>query len=75
MSKPDVVITSEAYRVYHYPNGAEFKIEAPRDLYILKDDKGVSHRILAEDGRTYRPERGWIGISWQPKPGQPAFVA
>lgn len=68
-------ITSEEYRVYHYANGAEFRINAPRALHVLTDDKGISHRVEAEDGCTYRPERGWVGISWQPKPGQPAFVA
>lgn len=68
-------ITSEDFRVYHYPNGVEFKIDRPQELHVLSDDHGVSHRVIAEDGNTYRPERGWIGISWKPRDGQPAFVA
>lgn len=74
MSNP-IDITSEANRVYHYANGTKFHIEAPKELHVLTDDKGVTHRVIAENGRTYRPERGWVGISWEPKPGAPAFVA
>lgn len=65
-------ITSEANRTYHYPDGSAFTIEAPYKLYVT--DSG-SHRVVAQDGRTYRPERGWIAISWQPKPDAPEFVA
>lgn len=65
-------ITSEIDRTYHYPGDKTFTILAPRQLFVT--DTG-SHRVVAEDGRTYRPERGWLAISWQPRDGCPAFVA
>lgn len=68
-------ISSEAERTYHYPSGHSFTVPSPATLFILTDDGGASHRVISADGRTYRPERGWIGISWLPKAGSPAFVA
>jgi hypothetical protein len=68
-------ISSEQYRIYTYPNGDTFRIEEPAELHVLTDDKGVSHRVIDKAGVTHRPERGWLGISWQPRPGEPAFVA
>ena len=65
-------ITSESERAYHYPDGSRFVIEAPCKLHVLETG---SHRVIGQDGRTYRPERGWIGISWLPREGQPAFIA
>jgi hypothetical protein len=62
-------ISSEQYRIY------TFRIEEPAELHVLTDDKGVSHRVIDKAGVTHRPERGWLGISWQPRPGEPAFVA
>lgn len=72
----EIDISSEAQRTYHYPSGATFTIEDPAKVYIIVDDAGgVTHRVISNDGQTYRPERGWIGISWLPRDGQPAFVA
>lgn len=68
-------ITSEAFREYHYDGSKVFRILAPETLHVINDAKGATHRVIAEDGRTYRPERGWLAISWEPKPGSPAFVA
>ena len=70
-----IEISMEKRRVYHYTGGKTFEIEAPLQLHIIEDEKGVTHRVVAADGMTYRPERGWLGISWEPKPGEPAFVA
>ena len=70
MTKLD--ISSEADRLYHYADGSTFSVPSPVELTIT--DSG-SHRVTARDGRTYRPERGWVGISWLPREGQPAFVA
>jgi hypothetical protein len=74
MSK-ELDISSEASRTYTYGNGAKYTILSPVSLHIIEDDRGVSHRVIDEAGVTHRPERGWVGISWLPKPGQPAFVA
>lgn len=68
-------VTSEASRTYHYADGMAFTIQGPLKVHVLTDDKGVSHRVEAADGETYRPERGWLAISWAPKPGEPAFIA
>jgi hypothetical protein len=69
-------ISSEEWRIYTYPNGSEAHIENPVCLYVIKDDRGgVTHRVVDKDGVSHRPERGWVKISWKPKPGAPAFVA
>jgi hypothetical protein len=65
-------ITSEAERTYHYADGTTFTIEEPYKLHVTESG---SHRVIAQNGRTYRPERGWVAISWLPRDGQPAFVA
>lgn len=64
-------ISSEEYRVYTYPNGAKFRIDAPTQLFIIDG----SHRVVDVNNVTHRPERGYVGISWKPILGQPAFVA
>jgi hypothetical protein len=68
-------ITSEEYRIYTYGTGQTFRIDEPAEIHILADENGVSHRVIDKSGVTHRPERGWIGISWCPREGQPAFVA
>jgi hypothetical protein len=65
-------LTSERYRNYTYPDGVTFRITAPVALYITADG---SHRVVDAAGVTHRPTRGFVGISWKPKDGQPAFVA
>ena len=64
-------ISSEAYRVYTFADGKRFRVENPDKLYILPCG---SHRVVDLDGVTHRPERGYVGISWKPLAGQPAFV-
>lgn len=68
-------ISSELYRLYTYTSGATFRIDEPVELHILTDDNGTSHRVVDKSGKTHRPERGWVGISWKPRDGEPAFVA
>jgi hypothetical protein len=68
-------ITSEEYRVYTYGNSSTFRIEQPAELHIIADENGTTHRVVDKAGVTHRPERGWVGISWQPRDGEPAFVA
>lgn len=67
-----VEIDSENYREYAYADGKSFRIDKPQTLYILANG---SHRVVDRGGVTHRPERGYVGISWQPLPGQPPFVA
>lgn len=66
---------TEAYRIYHYASGATFRIEAPLRVHVITDAVGATHRVEAADGQTYRPERGWVAISWEPRPEAPSFVA
>lgn len=66
-------ISTEERRTYTYANGDTFTIENPKELHLIDDV--ASHRIVDADGVTHRPERGWVGISWKPRDGAPAFVA
>jgi hypothetical protein len=68
-------ISSEEFRVYTYDGGRVFRIEDPAELHVIHDENGTTHRVVDKGGMTHRPERGWIGISWKPREGQPAFVA
>jgi len=68
-------ISSEEYRIYTYEGGRTFRIDDPAELQVLTDERGATHRVIDKGGMTHRPERGWVGISWKPREGQPAFVA
>lgn len=68
-------VSTEQRRTYHYAGGKTFEVKEPLRVHVIEDAKGITHRVEAVDGQTYRPERGWLGISWEPKPGAPAFVA
>lgn len=74
MSK-ELDISSEHSRTYTYGDGSKFTIEAPATLHIIEDERGTTHRVIDASGTTHRPERGWIGISWTAKDGEPKFVA
>lgn len=75
MSTPDQVqpldISSEEFRTYTYANGGTFTVSNPQRLYIVDG----SHRVVDRAGMVHRPERGFVGISWKTKTGQPEFVA
>jgi hypothetical protein len=64
-------ISSEEYREYTYANGNKFRINQPEKLFIVDG----SHRVVDSAGVTHRPERNYVGISWRPVAGAPAFVA
>lgn len=68
-------ITSEEFRVYTYADGSTFRVENPATLFVIDDERGTTHRVVDTDGVTHRPERGFVGISWAAKAGQPKFVA
>lgn len=74
MNNP-IDISTETSRIYTYPNGSTFTIAEPAALHVLTDERGTTHRVIDKAGVTHRPERGWVGISWKPRDGEPAFVA
>lgn len=65
-------ISSEKYREYIFPNGAQYKINAP--VYINVSKSG-GHRIYSADGVSHyvNPSEGWA-IRWEVSDGQPNFV-
>lgn len=71
----EIDVTSEESRTYHYGNGVEFTVPEPLSVFVITDDRGVTHRVTSGNGRTYRPERNWSGISWKPREGAANFVA
>lgn len=78
MSVREIDISSEEYRVYTYPSGARYRINAPVKLVVIYDDSGAinpSHRVVDADGVTHRPERGWLCVSWSSREGEPGYVA
>lgn len=64
-------ISSEAERIYTFPNGRTYRVANPEQLHV--SDSG-GHRLF--DG-TYcyyiQPKEGWV-IRWLVKDGQPHFV-
>lgn len=67
-------ISSEQFRIYTYGDGSTFRIDNPKMLFV-EGGSFSSHRVIDADGVTHRPERGFVGISWKPRDGEPAFVA
>lgn len=65
-------ISSEEYRTYTYAGGSQFTIMAPCKLNVMPNG---SHRVIDQGGITHRPSPDFVGISWKPRPGEPAFVA
>ncbi|MER8640985.1 hypothetical protein [Mesorhizobium sp. M1252] len=57
-------ITVEAWREYHYGDGTYF-IKGPTTLFLKRDDRGDSHRVVDANGVTHYPRRGWLAISWR----------
>lgn len=68
----EIDISGEEFRVYTYADGQTFQINEPISVCITESG---SHRVVDAKGMTHRPTPGWIGLSWKPKPGEPAFVA
>lgn len=64
-------ISSEEYRLYTYPDGSKFRIEAPLRVFVTESG---SHRVIDAAGLTHRPTPGYIGLTWKSRPGEPAFV-
>jgi hypothetical protein len=70
-----VDISMEKYRVYTYSDGSQFRIDDPVELFIFEGKSGWTQRVTDANGLTHRPTPGWLAISWQPREGQPAFIA
>ncbi len=64
-------ISTEASRRYRYPREEYIVIEAPVALNV---SKAGGHRILDGKGVSHYVPRGWIGLSWVAKDGEPHFV-
>ncbi len=64
-------ISSEATRRYQY-RGEEFiTVDNPIALNV---SKAGGHRILDGQGVSHYIPKGWIGLSWKAKEGNPHFV-
>ena len=63
MSKHDIGV--EKWRTYHYENRSTFTVEEPMILFLKRDHRGDSHRVVTKKNRTIYPRRGWIAIEWE----------
>jgi len=61
-------VSSEEWREYVYADGAIFRVDCPRSLYLKQDERGDSHRVVDKQGVTHYPRRGWIGLRWKSSP-------
>lgn len=64
-------ISTEAVRVYHYPNKDEFVINHPLALNVSKSG---GHRVFNGEGKSYYIPKGWIAISWVAEDDAAHFV-
>jgi hypothetical protein len=71
----EIDISSEEYRIYTYADGSTYRIDRPLKLFVIEGEQRDSHRVVDEAGVTHRPTLGYVGISWKPRVGAPAFVA
>ncbi len=71
----EIDISSEKLRQYTYRDGAIFTILEPVKLFVIEDERGLTHRVIDNSGMTHRPNPVRVGISWMPLDGEPAFVA
>lgn len=70
-SKPTFVsIDNEAYRVYDFGNGKQYRIDRPLRLNVKRKPEGDSHRVLDAQGRAHYVPAGWIGLMWEGKTGE-----
>lgn len=67
-----VDISSEEYRIYHFPltEGGPVRIDNP--LYLSAGKNG--HRLLDAEGISHYIPSGWKHLSWKSKQGKPHFV-
>lgn len=66
-----VDISTEAYRVYEFPNGDRVRIDLPMKLNVSRSG---GHRVYDESGESHYIPPKWIHLSWRAKDGNPNFV-
>jgi len=66
-----IVINTEKYRTYVWPNGFEVTINEPTHLNISESG---GHRLLDNDGKSHYIPTGWVHIYWEVFEGKPNFV-
>ena len=73
----EIDLTTEEYRTYTYAPFGTYTIKNPVKLFVMPGEgsEDGSHRVVDADGVTHRPAKGWVGLSWKPRAGQPPFVA
>jgi hypothetical protein len=68
-------ISTETVRTYHYGNGFNLNVPAPKLLNIQTSSMGGhSHRIQTQDGKGIYIAPGWVAISWSVAEGAPIFT-
>jgi hypothetical protein len=55
-------VSRENVRIYYFKDGSQFQIDRPVKMAVSKSG---SHRVLAENGRTYWVRGDFIAISWE----------
>ena len=66
-----VDISTEKYRIYHFPNDKSVCIDEPVALAVAKSG---GHRLLDVFGRSHYVPKGWVHLQWSVKEGAPHFV-
>lgn len=64
-------ISTEETRRYQYKGEEYVVIENPIALNV---SKAGGHRVLDGQGLSHYIPKGWIGLSWKARDGQPHFV-
>lgn len=65
-------ISTEEYRVYHFPQLESIRINNPTHLHVSASG---GHRILDADGVSHYIPSGWLHLKWKAKEGEANFVA
>ena len=60
----------EEYRVYHFADGKEYRINQPASLKITRKPEGDSHRIIDGYGIRHYIPTGWLAFSFKGKWGK-----
>jgi hypothetical protein len=64
-------IADEFSRTYRFPGNETVTIVQPRKLNVSKSG---GHRVVDAAGNSHYIPTGWIQLTWQVKPGRPAFA-